>query len=208
MLDHIKKLLRRAGRLFPYREKGKLRSIGSYLFTGRVLKRMRSADKHMVITPPMRLSGGKYITIGEGCVFGCHGVLTAWDRFMDDTFTPSIEIGDRVTIGDYFHITAINRIRIGNGVLTGRWVTISDNAHGTTDPDTLSRVPMERRLFSKGPVIIGDNVWIGDKATVLAGVTVGEGAVIGANAVVTKDVPPYSIVGGNPARILKTNRQP
>lgn len=208
MFDHIKKLLRRAGRLFPYREKGKLRSIGSYLFTGRVLKRMRSADKHMVITPPMRLSGGKYITIGEGCVFGCHGVLIAWDRFMDDTFTPSIEIGDRVNIGDYFHITAINRIRIGNGVLTGRWVTISDNAHGTTDPDTLSRVPMERRLFSKGPVIIGDNVWIGDKATVLAGVTVGEGAVIGANAVVTKDVPPYSIVGGNPARILKTNRQP
>ena len=62
---------------------------------------------------------------------------------------------------------------------------------------------MERKLFSKGPVVIGDNVWIGDKATILAGVTIGEGAVIGANAVITKDVPAYCIAVGNPARIIK-----
>lgn len=57
--------------------------------------------------------------------------------------------------------------------------------------------------MSKGPVIIGQNVWVGDKATILPGVTIGDGAVIGANSVVTKDVPPYSIVGGNPAKVLK-----
>lgn len=62
---------------------------------------------------------------------------------------------------------------------------------------------MNRPLYSRGPVIIGDNVWIGDKATILPGVTVGEGAVIAANAVITKDVPAFSMVAGNPAIIIK-----
>ncbi len=52
--------------------------------------------------------------------------------------------------------------------------------------------------------MIGDNVWIGDKATILAGVKIGECAVIAANAVVTKDIPPYSVAAGNPAKIIKT----
>lgn len=64
--------------------------------------------------------------------------------------------------------------------------------------------PLFRPLFSKGPVIIGKNVWIGDKATILPGVTIGDGSIIGANSVVTKDVPAYSVVAGNPAKIIKT----
>lgn len=89
--------------------------------------------------------------------------------------------------------------------MTGRWVTISDNNHGRTDRNTLQLPPVERRLYSKGNVVIGDNVWIGDKATILSGVTIGDGAVIGANSVVTKDVPEYSVVAGNPAKIINHN---
>ena len=63
--------------------------------------------------------------------------------------------------------------------------------------------PIKRTVISKGAVVIKDNVWIGDKVTILPNVTIGEGAVIAANAVVTHDVPPYSVVGGNPAKILK-----
>lgn len=58
-------------------------------------------------------------------------------------------------------------------------------------------------IYSKGAIVIGDNVWIGEKAAILAGVTIGEGAIIGANAVVTKNIPPYSIAAGIPARIIK-----
>lgn len=152
---------------------------------------------------PITLIGGKYIKIGKGSSFGKFCILSAWDSYMGDKFTPCLRIGSRCHFGEYNHITTIRRITIGNNLLTGRWVTISDNNHGQTDRETLQLPPIERRLYSKGNVVIGNNVWIGDKATILGGVTIGDGAVIGANSVVTKDIPAYSIVAGNPAKVVK-----
>ena len=63
--------------------------------------------------------------------------------------------------------------------------------------------PLKRPIISKGEVVIGNNVWIGDKATILPGVTIRDSVVVAANAVVTKDVPAYSMVAGNPAKIIK-----
>lgn len=114
-----------------------------------------------------------------------------------------MEIGNGVSVGEYSHITCANRIVIGDGVLTGRFVLITDNSHGGGQNTDLAKAPLCRQLHSKGPVIIGNNVWIGDKATILPGVTVGEGAIVAANAVVTRDVPAYTVVGGCPARVLK-----
>lgn len=96
---------------------------------------------------------------------------------------------------------------IGDNCLTGKWVTITDNSHGETDYDSLLLPPNKRNITSKGPIVVGNNVWIGDKATILPGVTIGDGAVIAANAVVTKDVPAYCVVGGNPAKIIKNNNK-
>ena len=62
---------------------------------------------------------------------------------------------------------------------------------------------MEREGYSKGDIIVGDDVWIGTKAIICGGIKIGQGAIIGAGAVVTKDVEPYAIVGGNPARVIK-----
>ena len=76
-----------------------------------------------------------------------------------------------------------------------------------TDYDSLHIPPLKRNLFSKGPVIIGKNVWIGDKATILPGIIVGDGAIIAANSVVTKNVPAYGVVGGNPAKLIKSNHE-
>lgn len=65
-------------------------------------------------------------------------------------------------------------------------------------------LPMWRQGFSPSePVIIGNDVWVGTRAIILPGVTISKGAIIGAGAVVTKDVPEYAIVGGNPARLIK-----
>lgn len=82
-------------------------------------------------------------------------------------------------------------------------VTITDNSHGYITKNETHTPPLKRPLYSKGPVIIGKNVWVGDKATILPNVNIGDGAIIGANAVVTKDVPPYSVAVGNPAKIVK-----
>lgn len=151
----------------------------------------------------LNLLGGKYITIGNKTGLGKKGVLQAWDAYRGERFSPSIKIGDNCWIGDYFNISAINSIEIGNGVLTGRWVTILDNSHGKTGYDSLIIPPRERHLYSKGKVVIEDNVWIGDKVTILPGVKIGVGSIIGANSVVTKSVPPYSIVAGIPCNIIK-----
>jgi acetyltransferase-like isoleucine patch superfamily enzyme len=145
----------------------------------------------------------QYISVGQNSSFGNGLTLTCYDGGTGQAFTPRITIGDGVSIGEDAHITAINEIVIGNGVLTGKKVLITDNAHGRSDRDDLQIAPMSRVLVSKGKVIIGDNVWIGEKASIMPGVTIGEGAIVAANAVVTKDVPAYSVVAGVPAKVLK-----
>lgn len=151
--------------------------------------------------------GEKYFSIDKYTSFGKMAVLTAWDEYADESFTPEVKIGEHCNFGDYLHLTCINKIVIGDNVLTGRWVTISDNGHGETDYYNLQISPAKRKLSCKGPVEIGNNVWIGDKATILSGVRIGEGSVIAANAVVSKDIPAYSVAAGNPAQIIKTNHR-
>lgn len=153
----------------------------------------------------VELKGSEYISIGKETSFMKDLYLTAWSSYREKKFNPIIVIGEDCHFGAYCHITSSNSISIGNNCLTGKWLTITDNSHGLTDLNDLKEPPVERQLVSKGPVRIGNNVWIGDKVTILAGVNIGDGAVVAANSVVTKDVPAYSVVGGNPAKIIKQN---
>lgn len=153
------------------------------------------------------LVGAKYITIGDHTSIGQGSYLCAWDSFLDQRFTPIISIGNNVSIGHYCHITACNKISIGDGTLTGKWVSITDNSHGHCVLDELmTTIPTKRKLHSKGEVKIGKNVWIGDKVTILPGVVIGDGAIIGANAVVSKDIPQYTIAVGNPIKIIEPKK--
>lgn len=159
----------------------------------------------VVIAPTIKIIGGKRISIGRRVVLHRHAVISAWSEYNGQTGLPScsIVIGNDCNIGERAHITAMNKITLGNGVLLGKDVTISDNSHGAVDGTEREIPPHKRKLFTKGPVSIGDNVWIGDKAVILPGVTVGTGAVIGAGSVVTKDVPAYCVACGKPASIIK-----
>lgn len=152
---------------------------------------------------PMYLQGGKHITIGQA--FGCdHRLrLEAWGEFLGDKFTPEIMIGDNVCIQKDCHIGAINKIIIGNNVLLASKVYISDHSHGEVTKEALLLPPAQRRLFSKGPIVIEDNVWLGEGVVVLPNVTIGENSIVGANSVVTKSIPRNSVVAGNPARIIR-----
>ena len=151
-----------------------------------------------------RFHGLNHIIIGEGTGFGNFVFLTTWPEFTQSP--PFLKIGRKCSFGDFCHITCTNKMEIGNYCLIGKWVTISDNNHGNTDINSLLIHPLERPIVSKGSVIIEDDVWIGDKATILAGVHIGKGAIIAANTVVTKDVPAWTVVAGNPAKVVKNLR--
>lgn len=147
------------------------------------------------------------ISIGSRTTFGNRTTLACFDK-MDTSlgtlyYNPSMEIGDGVSIGEDAHITCINKIFIGNNVLTGKKILITDNAHGPSTKESLKTPPGQRPLYSKGPVIIEANVWIGEKASIMPGVHIGKGAIVGANAVVTSDVPAGCVVAGVPAKIVK-----
>ena len=151
----------------------------------------------------LQLLGGKYMQIGDRFTAGIGLNLQAWDSFAGERFQPKLIIGNNVVLTDYIQISCANEIRIGNNVLMGQSVYISDNNHGNADCSVVGIPPMDRKLTTKGPVVIGDNVWIGRCSTILSGVTIGDNAIIGANSVVVKDVPPYAVVGGAPATVIR-----
>lgn len=150
------------------------------------------------------LGGPENIDVGDNTIIFHDTILSCVKKHNSQSFNSKIKIGSHCHIGPFNHITCINEITIGDGVMTGMYVLISDNNHGGTSYEELLKAPGTRDLTTKGPVHIGKNVWIGDKVSILSGVTIGESAVIAANAVVVHDVPPYTVVGGSPARILKT----
>ncbi|KRD64004.1 hypothetical protein ASE40_00685 [Flavobacterium sp. Root935] len=172
------------------------------IYTNRILKNLKDANNGN-IRYPMYLTGGEYIKIGNN--FDCDQRLRldAIDNFLGEKFCPEIIIGNNVSIQKDCHIGAINKIILGDNVLLASKVYISDHSHGEITKEAILLPPSKRKLYSKGPVIIEDNVWLGENVVVLPGVTIGENTVVGANAVVTKSIPKNSVVGGNPARVIR-----
>lgn len=178
-----------------------LRYISKYLYSFVIKSGFKRLDG--LIEYPCYISGERYIKIGKGSVLHKGTRISAWSKFQGKKYNPQITIGLYSNIGEYSHISACNNIIIGNNVLTGRYVLITDNSHGRYVRDDLIKSPIERDLYSKGPIIIEDDVWIGERVCIMGGVTIGKGSIIAANAVVTKDVPANSLVGGVPAKIIK-----
>ena len=117
-------------------------------------------------------------------------------------FTPEkISLGDHVWIGNNVKIDGRGGIQIASGCILARDIEIISSNHYFQGEDLLE-IPYDKRFLSK-PITIQENVWIGLRTVILPGVTIGEGAVIGACSVVTKDVPPLAIVGGNPAKVIR-----
>lgn len=192
-------------KLYPYPLSERIAIYRDKLYTLWLRPFLGHLGKDAIIGRSSRLwgGGGKQISIGDDTIIQRHAILGCWTRYHDQTFSPCITIGDHCNIGEYSHISAINQIVIGNGLLTGRFVLISDNSHGGLSQAEAAIPPAARKLVSKGPVVIGDNVWIGDKVTILAGVHIGDNAIIAANAVVTEDVPANTLVAGVPASVRR-----
>lgn len=138
------------------------------------------------------------LTDNARIVFGDHCVVQDYAFFQLTKPEPELIIGDHVVIGRNNIITVKKSVTIGNYTRIGSYVQIIDHDHGVNKEELI----MDQEAIIE-PVAIGEDVWIGVGARILKGVTIGDHAVIGSNAVVTKDIPPYAIVGGIPATIIK-----
>jgi maltose O-acetyltransferase len=138
-------------------------------------------------------------------LFGFYGRNFIFDPYGDYSYS-TIYVGDDVFLGMKPILSApYSHIRIGSKVIFGPEVTIRGGNHTTT---YVGRFIKDIMLHEKRPeddlgVVIEDDVWVGTRAIILHGVTVGRGAIIAAGAVVSQNVPPYSIVGGIPAKVIR-----
>ena len=149
------------------------------------------------------------VSLDPGCrlVVGRRSIVDA--RIIADRPGAEFIVGDRTSLGNSL-LVAAQRIEIGDDVLMSWGVTIVDhNSHSLEWSDRQHDVVnwgKGVKLWDQvtvAPVRIGHKVWIGFGASILKGVTVGEGAVVAAGAVVTKDVPAWSVVAGNPAKVIR-----
>jgi acetyltransferase-like isoleucine patch superfamily enzyme len=165
---------------------------------------------------PGRIEIGDCSVVDDGCVLdarseepvaisiGTHTILAR------DTIVAckggTVQIGDHVGVGAHttIHCCTGNRVEIGNKVLIGPYCYIV--GAGLYRMEQTDVPILEQGLDLRGGVTVGDNVWLGAHSTILDGVTISNDAVVGAGAVVTKDVPPFAIVAGIPAKIVRNRK--
>lgn len=135
-----------------------------------------------------RLILGRWVHLGRGSAIRCH--------------EGTLRIGDKCILGAHVSVNCYLDVELGDCVLIADDVYVSDFDHHYADPV----VPIKDQGIVKSRVRIGDDVWLGTKATVVRGVAVGDHAVIGANAVVTRDIPAYGVAVGSPARVVRDRR--
>lgn len=147
--------------------------------------------------------GQEHVQIGDNCLLGCSLLALFGGRII---------IGNNTYIGNKTIIGAKDFIKIGDNVIISDDVIIFDNNNHPVNSDLRLRMSQKGNYYSdewswryaeSSQIVIEDNVWIGKRAAILKGVKVGRGAIVALGAIVTKDVPPYSIVAGNPACVVK-----
>lgn len=171
------------------------KNIYYYIATKLTLKEARFIRRPVYIRGAGSLQGGKNLTTGRFCRFDLEGTKT------------TLNIGDNCEFGDFTHIVAHENVRIGDNVLIASKCFISDTSHGTysgDNQDSPYTAPNQRKLITN-PVRIGNNVWIGENAVILAGSEIGDGCIIGANSLVSKKIPANSIVINNGEIIKQYN---
>lgn len=167
------------------------------MITGSIRKKLSALREHLITKAVLLKSFRHDVSVGRGVYIAVGAKLSS----------PVIEIGDHTRINGKITIKGTGTVSIGKYCAIGADTKIISDMHIMDKPAIqvkfYSRNFGESLLHAKGDVRIGNDVWVGDSAIILSGVTVGDGAVIGAGAVVTKNVPPYTIVGGVPAKKIK-----
>ena len=147
---------------------------------------------------PLFLLGKKYFSFGKGITIYKGARIECYSSYADEKLYPNLVIGDFTIIGYNFQCLVTTNCFIGNNCMIASNVLISTENHGMNPEQNY----LDQPLVSK-EIIIGDNVWLGERVIILPGVQIGNNAIIGAGSVVTKSIPSNCIAVGNPAKIIK-----
>lgn len=136
----------------------------------------------------------KNIQFGCNCYIGKYSIIKA--DYSDKSY---FKVGSNFGCGEFCFFGCAGGIEIGNDVMIGQSVRFHAQNHIITSTDVI----MSKQGTTQKGIKVGNDCWIGSGSVILDGITIGSGSVIGANAVVTKNIPPYSVVGGVPAKVIK-----
>ncbi len=194
-----------------------LRGMLYRLFKLKSTGQVSVGDHVRIVGPKSNIIAGKHFKIEAGVYL--QAVCASPMRFGDDVticagtmIRPSghwggnlgagLQMGNRSSLGAYSYVGCSGSIRIGNDVMIGPRLTIIAENHNFAD----TSLPMSRQGINNRGIVIGNDVWMGACVTILDGVVIGDHAIIAAGAVVTHDVPPYAVVAGVPARLLRSRK--
>ena len=155
-----------------------------------------------LVRRPVYLRGRRHLRLAPGLTTGYR---CRFDLGGGTEEGITLTIGRDCSLGDSVQIVASDSVRIGDNCLMASNIFISDTTHGSYQGEGQSRPdspPNDRPLGSR-PVVIGDNVWIGENVCILPGVSLGDGCIVNASSVVTKSFPAGCMLAGTPARVIK-----
>ncbi|MDY4557433.1 MAG: acyltransferase [Alloprevotella sp.] len=175
------------------------------LYSAYIRHQCRQCGELKLGSTQLHLFGLRYMEFGDQVEMHFNARVQCIDYFQptDQHFKPRLILHDHVVVQAMCHIGCIDRVEIGEWSTMGARCYITDHTHGGTSREELLLPPRKRPLVSRGPVKIGKYVHLGEGVCVMPGVTIGDYSVIGAGAVVTRDIPPFSIAVGSPAKVIK-----
>jgi len=185
---------------------GKLKKIwnpASWGMKFRSIKWSRKFGNHpkkIFIHKDVIFQNPQHIFWRENCFILQRAAFCPLHQHNGKVYPSIINIGSNVHIGAYDRIASAYSVTIEDDVLFAAFVHVTDHSHGYENVD----IPIHKQdIITKGPVVIKKGSWIAFGCHILSGVTIGEHCVVAANSVVTKDIPPYSVAAGNPAKVIK-----
>ena len=175
------------------------------LYSAYIRHQFRQCGELKLGSTQLHLFGLRYMEFGDQVEMHFNARVQCIDYFQptDQHFKPRLILHDHVVVQAMCHIGCIDRVEIGEWSTMGARCYITDHTHGGTSREELLLPPRKRPLVSRGPVKIGKYVHLGEGVCVMPGVTIGDYSVIGAGAVVTRDIPPFSVAVGSPAKVIK-----
>lgn len=176
------------------------RIITRLLFGNKYALRIKYIGKDSKVGLLYNFLNGKYITIGSKSVIGRYSKLQCFDNFNGHIYHPSITIGNNCLLGQNITIWSADEVKIEDNVTIAGYCTLINENHGI---DVESELTFLHQTLTSAPIKIGEGTWIGERCIILPGVEIGKKCVVGSGSIVTKSIPDYSMVVGNPARIIK-----